>query len=147
VIFRLDNPEPSGHAVLKDYFKSAWKAINVKGVWGLFLITICLFIILYGSYLTFFPLLLENNFNADSLMIGLVMSTMSITTATVSSQLGRLTRSFHEKTLLIFSIACYFMALMILAVANSWILIIAAVIIFGMAHGLNPLFLGPYGYY
>lgn len=136
VIFSLDNPEPGGHAVLKDYFKSAWRAINVKEVWGLFLITICLFIILYGSYLTYFPLLLEKNFNADSLKIGLVMSAMSITTAAVSSQLGRLTRSFHEKTLLVFSIACYFIALILLAVANSWILIITAVVIFGMAHGM-----------
>lgn len=136
VIFSLDNPEPSGHAVLKDYFKSAWRAINVKEVWGLFLITICLFIILYGSYLTFFPLLLEKNFNADSLKIGLVMSAMSITTATVASQLGRLTRLFHEKTLLAFSISFYFIALILLAVANSWVLIITAVVIFGMAHGM-----------
>ena len=136
VIFSLNNPEPARYAVLKEYFKSAWKAINVKEVWGLFLVTICLFIILYGSYLTFFPLLLEKTFDADSLKIGLVMSTMSITTAAVSSQLGRLTRAFNPKTLLTFSIACYFIALVILALASSWSFIISAVVIFGMAHGM-----------
>lgn len=136
VIFSLNNPEPAGHAVLKEYFKSAWKAINVKEVWGLFLVTICLFIILYGSYLTFFPLLLEKTFDADSLKIGLVMSTMSITTAAVSSQLGRLAKAFNPKTLLTFSIACYFIALVILAQASSWSVIISAVVIFGMAHGM-----------
>jgi MFS family permease len=136
VIFSLNNPEPTGRAVLKEYLMRAWKAINVREVWGLFLVTICLFIILYGSYLTFFPLLLEKIFNAESLMIGLVMSTMSITTALVSSQLGRLTRAFNSKTLLIYSISFYFIALVMLALVNSWWLIISAVVIFGMAHGL-----------
>lgn len=136
VIFSLNNPEPTSRALLKEYLKRAWKAINVREVWGLFLVTICIFIILYGSYLTFFPLLLEKIFNAGSLMIGLVMSTMSITTALVSSQLGRLTRAFNAKILLIYSISFYFVALVMLALVNSWWLIISAVVIFGMAHGL-----------
>jgi len=136
VILSLKNPEPSGKAAIVEYLKKTWKAINIKDVWGLFLITVCMFIILYGSYLTFFPLLLEQGFNADSLVIGLVMSGMSVTTAIVSTQLGKLRKRFNPKSLLIYSIICYFGALILLVLAGSWIFIAVAVIIFGMAHGL-----------
>ncbi len=136
VLFGLKNPEPNGKTDIVQYLKRTWNTINKKEVWGLFMITICMFIILYGSYLTFFPLLLEEEFKADSLIIGLVMSGMSVTTAVVSSQLGKLRKHFNEKFLLIYSVFCYFGALIILALAGSWLLIGVAVVIFGMAHGL-----------
>jgi MFS family permease len=136
VIFRLKNPEPKRKVNLDDYLKRAWKAINVKAVWGLFLIFICLFIILYGSYLTFFPLLLEQKFEADSFLIGIAMSGMSVTTAAVSSRLGWMRKKFSAVTLLYYSILCYFIALIFLSVSGNWWWVILAIVIFGMAHGL-----------
>jgi MFS family permease len=136
VIFNLRNPGIARKAGLKSYFRSAWKAINVRSVWGLFLLTILLFIILYGSYLTFFPLLLERKFQADPLLIGLVMSAMSVTTASVSSQLGRFRKKFRARAILIFSIISYFLALVLLALSSNWWVIGLGVIFFGIGHGL-----------
>jgi MFS transporter, ACDE family, multidrug resistance protein len=136
VTFSLKNPGVAGKRDLKTYFRKAWKTINVKAVWGLFLITILLFIILYGSYLTFFPLLLEQEFAAGSLTIGLVMSAMSVTTALISSQLGRLRKMFPARSILILSIFSYLLALLVIAYAGSWWMIGLGVFIFGLGHGL-----------
>lgn len=136
VIFGLKNPEPYGKTNLPEYLRNTWRTINQKDVWALFLINIFVFVILYGSYLTYFPLLLSNKFGSGSLQIGLVMSTMSFTTALVSSQLGRLRKIFSAWIILVFSIICYFTALLLLAFSINWTLIFSSVIIFGLAHGV-----------
>ncbi|HKI87863.1 MAG TPA: MFS transporter, partial [Draconibacterium sp.] len=51
VIFVLKNPEPSKQRNLKEYLQRTWKNINKKTVWGLFIINILVFVVLYGSYL------------------------------------------------------------------------------------------------
>ena len=136
VIFGLKNPEPTKKQLLSDYLKKTWAAINKKNVWALFILSISVFIILYGSYLTFLPLLLEDKFNANAFNIGLVMSVMSVTTALVSSQLGRLNRMFRARSLLIYGSFFYMLAMIVIAYAGSWMGIIFAIIIFGLGHGM-----------
>ena len=136
VIFGLKNPEPSKKQEFLTYLKNTWKTINKKDVWALFVLSILVFIILYGAFLTFFPLLLEDKFGANAFNIGMVMSIMSIITALVSSQLGMLSRRFTPKSLLIYSAGFYLLAMLIMAYADSWTLIILAIIIFGLGHGL-----------
>ena len=90
VLFGLNNPEPKDHQKLNEYFRRIWQSINQPSVWGLFLVNLLLFVILYGAYLTYFPILLSERLQASSVHIGLLMSIMSLVTATTSSQLGRL---------------------------------------------------------
>ena len=136
VIFGLKNPEPTVKQPLAAYLKKTWSAINKKNVWALFMLSILVFMILYGSYLTFLPLLLEDKFNANAFNIGLIMSVMSVTTALISSQLGRLNRMFNARNLLIYSSLFYMMSMIIMVYAGSWSVIILAIIIFGLGHGL-----------
>ena len=123
-------------ASFRSYFRNVWKTINRKTVWGLFFTNILVFVILYGSYLTFFPILLRNEYQASALVIGIAMSSMSLTTALFSSQMGKLNRRFRKKQLMSAGIVSYFISLMILSAPPSWALLIPAIIIFGLAHGL-----------
>jgi MFS family permease len=136
VIFGLKNPEPVKKQDFSSYLRNTWATINKRNVWALFALSILVFIILYGSYLTFLPLLLEERFNADAFDIGMVMSIMSIVTAVVSSQLGRLNRKFTAKKLLIYSAIFYVLALTLIAYANTWLVIFIAIVTFGCGHGL-----------
>ncbi|HYX08142.1 MAG TPA: MFS transporter [Bacteroidales bacterium] len=137
VILGLKNPEPQRGVELKAYLKSAWKNINQQSVWGLFIANIVVFIMLYGSLLTYFPMLLEKVLHANSLNIGLAMSAMSLSTAIVSSQLGRLRKKFESKTLLFASFIIYAAALLFIPLSHSWSMIFASVVLFGIAHGMN----------
>ncbi|MGC9444313.1 MAG: hypothetical protein ACP5E9_05225 [Candidatus Methanospirareceae archaeon] len=68
---------------------------------GLYSITLFTFIILFGAYLTYFPLLLgSEQFHTSPFLIGAITAIMGLTTGTISSQLGRLILRFSEKTLI-----------------------------------------------
>jgi ACDE family multidrug resistance protein len=135
VLFKLHTPTIRNNISLKKYIKNAWKNINRKKVWGLSLINILVFIILYGAFLSFFPILMESRFQANSLTIGLSMSLMSIVTAICSSQLGKIRRKATSKTILYFSSSLYAISLVILSLAMNWIILIIAIALFGIAHG------------
>ena len=136
VIRGLENPEPRNRKHLKEYFGQVWKTINQKMVWGLLIINVIIFLILYGAYLTYFPLMMKTRLGADSYHIGLMMSLMSVTTALVSSQLGRINRNVKVKTQLIIGSLGYFVASLLMMVTGGYPVLIIAVIIFGLGHGV-----------
>ncbi len=136
VMFNLKNPEPEDHRGLREYLIGTLKNVGKPPVIGLLTITTSTFTILYGSYLTYLPLLM-GLFEATPLMIGLIMFIMSFTTALTSSQLNRLLKRCSEKRLLIAASILYSLALITIpSIPNLYILTIP-IIIFGVAHGLN----------
>ncbi len=138
VMTSLKNPEPSEKRRLKIYLKNTFNSIKKKEALGLFIASTVTFIILYGAYLTYFPLLMGGDYKADPWVIGVILSVMSVSTAITSSQLGKLAARFSAKRLLIFSYAVYALALLIIPhiCHHLWLLTIPAVI-FGIAHGIN----------
>lgn len=136
VILGLNNPEPKDHQTLSEYFRRIWKSINQSSVWGLLIVNLLLFVILYGAYLTYFPILLSERLQASSVHIGLLMSVMSLVTAAMSSQLGRLNRLVNSKSLLLIGGCFYFLSMLSLLFANQWWQVTTAVVVFGFGHGL-----------
>jgi len=136
VIYGLNNPEPEDHQKLKDYFMQVWKTINQRDVWVLFAINMLLFVVLYGAYLTYFPILLESRLNASPIQIGLVMSLMSLVTAFASSQLGKINKLIKPKIQLLYGVIMYLIAMLIMSFASIWVGILLSVIVFGIGHGI-----------
>jgi MFS family permease len=136
VIFSLNNPEPKDHQQIGEYFRRIWKTINQRTVWGLFLVNMLLFVILYGAYLTYFPILLSERLDATSVHIGLSMSVMSLVTAITSSQLGRINRKLKSKQILLAGVSFYFLSMLVLVFSQSWSEIGLAIVLFGLGHGM-----------
>jgi len=137
VLYRLKNPEPGPPKSMKEYLKSTWEKINQSKVWGLFTINILIFVVLYGSILTYFPIYLEQKFNSSSLVIGLVMTVMSLSTAITSTRIGYLVKSIKPKYLLIGSFSIYAVSFVLYPLAPGWGLIIVAAVMAGLAHGVS----------
>lgn len=137
VITSLQNPEPENRQGLKSYLISTWQSINNFQVLGIFLTSLVTFIILYGSYLTYFPFLLDRTFNSSTVTIGLLMSASSLTTAITSSQLGKLVIRFSEKELISTAFFLYTISLILIPLMNNIWQLILPVIIFGAAQGIN----------
>lgn len=137
VLFSLKNPEPENDQIFKEYLSNAWQSIKNRQVVVLFIASVITFIILYGSYLTYFPILIGHSFSASPFIIGLIMSSMSLTTAFTSLQLGKLAKAYSKKTLLKAAFVLYALALVIIPfIPKLWLLLIPTVI-FGIAHGMN----------
>jgi MFS transporter, ACDE family, multidrug resistance protein len=136
VIFWLKNPEPKKEQNLKEYLFRSWKIINQKTVWGLFIINILLFVVLYGAFLSYFPQLMEERTHASPFHIGLFIGGFSIITAITSSQIKRIHRIISPKTQLTVSFILYIISMLVLSVANSRWQLIFPLVTFGMAHGM-----------
>lgn len=137
VLFSLKNPEPKNPQTLKEYLGGAWKSIKRIEVFGIFTASVLTFILLYGAYLTFFPFLADKKFGASSLVIGILMSGMSFTTAITSAQLGNITKRFNERTLVKTSFLIYGIALLMIPIINNIWLLFLPIILFGFAQGIN----------
>ncbi len=136
VMLWLKNPEPNKKQNLKEYLKRTWKNINKKTVWGLFIINILVFVVLYGAYLSYFPQMMEERMQATSLYIGLFMSGFSVVTAITSSQLKKINRLLKPKMQLYISFLLYMTSMLLLAFANQWWQLLLPIIAFGLAHGM-----------
>lgn len=132
----LNNPEPKDHQGIGEYFKRIWKSINQSSVWGLFLVNMLVFVLLYGSYLTYFPILLSERLQASSVHIGLSMSVMSLVTAATASQLGRLNKWLSPKYLLMAGTSFYLYSMISLLFTSCWVMVLVSVVLFGLGHGI-----------
>ncbi|MCG6189415.1 MFS transporter [Maribellus maritimus] len=136
VIFWLKNPEPDKKQNLADYLKRTWKNVNQKTVWGLFILNVLLFVILYGAYLSYFPQLMTERMKSSSLQIGLFMSGFSVVTAITSSQLKRINKILKPKTQLQIGFTLYLVSMLLLSFADEWWKLLFPIVTFGMAHGM-----------
>ncbi|MEJ2635529.1 MAG: MFS transporter [Calditrichia bacterium] len=137
VLFSLNNPEPEREQELKEYLASVWMSIKNRKVVGLFIASVVTFIMLYGSFLTYLPILLGQSFNASPIVIGIILSSMSVSTALTSAQLGNLSRRISKGKLIMLAFLFYAAGLFILPfVHNIWWFFLPT-IIFGLGHGVN----------
>lgn len=136
VLRNLHNPEPAAKSTLGTYFANVWQTVNRRIVWGLFGANVLLFIILYGAYLTYFPLLLETRMQSGSVIIGMSMSLMSVVTAATSFQLPAINRLIKPRTQLLLASVFYLVSMVLLSKAFDWSRILAALMIFGLGHGM-----------
>ncbi len=136
IIWGLKTPKLAEKQNMKQYISNVWKNINKKNVWGIFIITTLLFVMIYGVYLTYFPLLLENRLGANSFHIGVTMSVMSFTTAFISFNYGKISKRLNFHQMLIFGFILYSVCMFILSGASTWIMIIFPVLLFGLGQGM-----------
>ncbi len=141
VMLYLKNPEPKNKQSLKAYLVGVKQSITLPVV-GLFLTSIFTFIILYGVYLTYYPVLIDGKFNGSTFIIGIIMSSVSVVTGITSSQLGRLLKHLSEKILLKIAFSTYTISLIITPfMPHLWLLLLPG-FLFGFAQGINiPTFL------
>jgi len=137
VLFWLRNPEPKQAQTLREYLGGVWKSVARREVLGLFTVSAMTFILLYGSLLTYFPLHQDRIFGAPAALIGLVMSSASVATGLTSAWLGKLTRRFLPRDLILAAFGLYAVALVLIPALPAWGALFLPAVLFGVAMGLN----------
>ena len=137
VLTTLESPEPQSHQSLKKQLIGTWGYLKNISVLSLFTASIITFLLLYGTILTYFTLLLADIFNASSFIIGLMFTVMSLATAAVSWQLGAINRKVSLGTIIRLSFVFYGVAFILIPyMPNIWWLLVP-MIIYGIGHGGN----------
>lgn len=137
VLFFLDNPEPDAEESFGQYVRDVRDSLSNRRTAGLLCATLVSFVILYGPQLTYLPILLDDSFGASPLIVGLVLSSASFTTAIISTQLGRLTRLARGTALVRLSFVLYAVALAAIPLMPSLPFLLVPAVIFGVAQGIN----------
>jgi len=135
-IFWLKNPEPKKQQNLKEYLIKTWKIINQKTVWGLFIINVLIFVVLYGAILSYLPQLMAERFQSSPFRISLFIGGFSIITAITSSQIKWINKKIKPKKQLTISFILYIISMLVLSVANAQWQLIIPLATFGMAQGM-----------
>lgn len=136
VIFGLDYREPVTNGKLKEYLRQSFRLIYRREILSLYIGTLAAFILLYGILLAFLPFYIKQHFHSMPLIIGLAMSVASVGTITGSLNLGKLSRIFSSKKLLVSSFLIYSIALSALYFMPVILLFILPVFIYGFANGI-----------
>jgi len=137
VWFRLDSPPLPPRQDIRSYLVATAASIRNRHILGLFVASLASFVLLYGAYNTYLPFLLAESFDSNSTAIGLVMSSMSLATALVASQLSRLSRRFREQQLIIAAFLLHALALAIVPGVRSLWLFLIPTTIYGLGQGMN----------
>jgi MFS family permease len=137
VLVYLKNPEPETRQNLKEYLANTWKSFQNKEVAGLFIASLVTFIILYGSLLTYFPFFMKRTFGSSVVVIGLYLSLMSVASGITSSQLGKLSKRYSKKHLMITAFILYVLSLFMIPFVPNTLVLVIPTIIHGVANGLN----------
>lgn len=137
VLFGLELPTTFSPQPLRSYLQGAWQGMRRVGVLALLVCSAMTFVLLYGGYLTYFPVLLDGAFHVSPLVIGLVLASSSVTTALVSSQLLRLTGRFSGWGLLRAAFVLYAAAFAVVPLVSHVWMLFGATVLFGAAQGIN----------
>jgi MFS family permease len=92
-------------------------------------------VLLYGAYITFLPLYMAERFGSSPLVIGAIMTSISVVTAVTSARLGRLARRFGEPRLLRVGFAAAALGLLVIPAMPITVALLlpAALLGFGFA--------------
>lgn len=137
VVFLLNNPEPTVTESLGRYAAVTVRAMLHPQVLTLFATSVVTFVLIYGSFLAYFPFVLEISYGTSPVVIGLILSATSIPTAIASFYLGDLARRFGSRALIKTGFALYVLAMASIPLASSLWQLAIPILIFGTANGLN----------
>lgn len=141
VIFMHDIKPREGEAdtavSVKEYFLAALQEMKKPRFIGLYLTAFMAFLILYGSFLAYFPFFLADRYGLNSAAIGGMISAMSLTTAAAAALMGKLTRRWSGRQLMRVAFLLYAASLIALPFINDFALLFPAILLFGAAQGLS----------
>jgi ACDE family multidrug resistance protein len=137
VLYSLELKPTRPQESLFSYLGEAWAGMKSPRVIGLYLATLLSFVVLYGAYMTFIPLLLAGRFGSAPPAIGMVMTIGSLTTAVTASRLGFLSRRIPPDRLLPVAFVLFAVSFLIIPWAQGYWWVALAVGVFGIGQAWN----------
>ena len=136
-LISLNYPEGRNRQRLNEYVSSSFKNLIKGKVLATFSAELITYIVLYGAFFTYFPVLMEEYFNASSMTIGIIMAAMSVATVLTATQLSGIVRRITEHDLIRLASILYGAGLLVIPFVPKMWLYIIPLAAYGIAHGVN----------
>ncbi|MEO1377757.1 MAG: MFS transporter [Cyanobacteria bacterium J06635_10] len=119
-----------------NYVKNIVKSIQNRQVLALFLAIIALFMVEFGAFYTFTPVMAESKLGASSAVIGIILTTNAISLTIFSFFIGLFARKLSEVRLIQISLIIFSIALCIIPSVNSIPMLVIPCILIGIVEAL-----------
>lgn len=136
VLFRLKCPASPSKPNLSQYVNSLRKTHNKKQIFACYLLMILVLIVVWGAYISYFPILMDVKLGSSPAVIGFIMTAMTLASALASSQMGKLANAISGRSLFRASFVFYGLALLSIPFISKTWLFLLPVFIFGIAQGI-----------
>jgi MFS family permease len=136
-VFALGETDDSEPTDLRTYFASLGEVIVLPQALAIFTAIFVVFVLLYGAVLTALPLLLSDEFGLESGSIGLLLAMVSLASAIVSSQFGRISNWRSPTQLVSLGFVAYGSSLIGLWLAPSPLYVGVSLLAFGAGIGIT----------
>ncbi len=138
IVATMALPEPEGDdpSAVGTYLRSLGDVVASPKAMTIFGAIFAVFFVFYGAFQTALPLLLSDEFALSSGEIGLTLAMVSIASAVVSSQYGRLSEWQSAPELIALGFVAYGCSLLGVWLAPSPIFVGASLLAFGVGFGL-----------
>lgn len=137
VWFTLAEPDIDSGPLSLRYFREVYRAVPLGAAAGLYGVILVREVLLFGAVFTALPFLLDTSFGLGTTQIGIATSAMLSITAVVSTQNGRLARRVSNRYLIAAGFVGYALGLAGVGLAGALPVAIAALVLFGVGHGLG----------
>ncbi len=129
--------KPKAQQSLTAYVRQALGHIRGRQFIGLFASTITTFILLCGTCATYFPILIQRQFDTSPLIVGLFLSILFATVTLTASQFNRLVKHYPQVRLIQWSFLLYAIALVVMPLLHDLRSLLVPVVIYGVALGIG----------
>ncbi|MER3329687.1 MAG: MFS transporter [Candidatus Kapaibacterium sp.] len=134
VLFFLDLDVKGKSHQTRLYFRSFLKLIRNRNLVTLLVVSISLFIILMGPFITYVPYVAKEKFALEPTFIGIILASMSVSTSLTAYFLGRFLKKFQHESLLKVGLLGYGLALGMIPLYSEWYMLFISTAIFGISH-------------
>jgi len=135
-VFVLDEPEQGAAAGVTEYLRRVRDVVILPEALAIFAVILVVFFVFYGAVLTALPLLLSDEFGLAADEIGPILAMVSLASATVSSQYGRVSQWRTASELLALGFVAYGTSLLGVWLAPSPVFVGASLLGFGVGFGV-----------
>lgn len=135
-VYFISTPEVSSEESIKKYLTDTVSFLYNRTLILHYASGIAVFVILYGAFLSYFPMLLEDDFAIGAFLISLILASMNIFAAFFSTKLDYFMRKFGSFGTIRYGFMCYSLSMLCIALLPFPLLLVSTFIL-GLGHGMT----------
>jgi len=132
----LDGRRPETPVHVRDQLKGVVHIAREPAVGAAVVMGILIFVLIFGGFLTVFPLHLDQEFGMEAAARGLMIGLPALGSTVIAFNLAKLRRYLSTRTLALLSAALYVVAFLTIGLAPALLMVGVGVIVFGVSEGM-----------
>lgn len=135
-VYFISTPEVTSEESIKKYFIDTVSFLSNRSLLLHYASGIAVFIILYGAFISYFPMLLKDDFSIRALFISLILASMNVFAAFFSTRLEYFVRKLGSLRTIRYGFIFYSLSMLCIALLPFPLLLVSTFIL-GLGHGMT----------